>query len=78
MLGRVTLGDRAAGIFYFHPWEIDPDQPRIDSIGSKSLFRHYVNIERVEARLNQLLRDFEWGRMDHVFLDSLTKNAAVV
>ena len=78
MLGRVNSGDREAGIFYFHPWEIDPDQPRIDGIGSKTRFRHYVNIDRMEARLNQLLRDFKWGRMDHVFLDNLTKNAAVV
>jgi polysaccharide deacetylase family protein (PEP-CTERM system associated) len=78
MLGRVNSGDRESGIFYFHPWEIDPDQPRIDGISRKTRFRHYVNIDRMEVRLNQLLRDFKWGRMDQVFLDNLTKNAAVV
>ncbi len=54
--------------FYFHPWEIDADQPRIAGINAKTRFRHYVNIDRMEGRLDQLLRDFKWGRMDQVFL----------
>ncbi len=69
MLRRVNTTDQQAGIFYFHPWEIDTGQPRIPGIGAKTRFRHYVNIDRVEARLNQLLTDFRWGRMDHIFLD---------
>ena len=69
MLQRVNAGDGQAGIFYFHPWEIDSQQPRIEGISAKTRFRHYVNIDRVEARLNQLLTDFRWGRMDHIFLD---------
>ncbi len=77
MLGRINSGERESGIFYFHPWEIDPDQPRIDGISKKTRFRHYINIDRMEVRLNQLLRDFRWGRMDHVFLNKLSKNAAV-
>jgi polysaccharide deacetylase family protein (PEP-CTERM system associated) len=68
MLNRVNRGDQQSGIFYFHPWEIDPGQPRVDGIGAKTRFRHYVNIDRVEGRLNQLLSDFEWGRMDDIFL----------
>jgi polysaccharide deacetylase family protein (PEP-CTERM system associated) len=68
MLNRVNTGDQQSGIFYFHPWEIDPGQPRVDGIGAKTRFRHYVNIDRVEGRLNQLLSDFEWGRMDDIFL----------
>jgi polysaccharide deacetylase family protein (PEP-CTERM system associated) len=74
MLNRVNRGDQQSGIFYFHPWEIDPGQPRVDGIGAKTRFRHYVNIDRVEGRLNQLLSDFEWGRMDEIFLGASAVN----
>jgi polysaccharide deacetylase family protein (PEP-CTERM system associated) len=77
MLQRVNADDGQAGIFYFHPWEIDTQQPRIEGISAKTRFRHYVNIDRVEARLNQLLTDFRWGRMDHIFLDKPLPNAHV-
>ena len=69
MLNRVNTKDKQPGIFYFHPWEIDPQQPRIDGIGHKTRFRHYVNLEKVETRLNRLLTDFRWTRMDRIFLD---------
>jgi polysaccharide deacetylase family protein (PEP-CTERM system associated) len=78
MLSRVNAADRESGIFYFHPWEIDTGQPRIAGISSKTRFRHYVNIGRMEGRLNQLLGDFKWGRMDHIFLNKFTKHDAVV
>ena len=78
MLGRVNAADQEAGIFYFHPWEIDVDQPRIDGISSKTRFRHYVNIDRMEAKLNQLLSDFKWGRMDQIFLNQPVESAALV
>ena len=68
MLRRVNHGDRLIAVFYFHPWEIDPEQPRISGISSRTRFRHYVNIHRMEARLHRLLGDFRWGRMDHLFL----------
>ena len=68
MLRRVNHVDQLAAVFYFHPWEIDADQPRISGISAKTRFRHYVNIHRMEARLNRLLGDFQWGRMDHLFL----------
>jgi polysaccharide deacetylase family protein (PEP-CTERM system associated) len=68
MLRRVNAVDGQAAVFYFHPWEIDVDQPRVHGIGAKTRFRHYVNIERMEARLKQLLDDFAWGRMDAIFL----------
>ena len=68
MLKRVNREDREAAIFYFHPWEIDPGQPRIPGIDAKTRFRHYVNLDRNEAKLRQLLQDFRWGRMDHIFL----------
>ena len=78
MLGRVNGHDREAGIFYFHPWEIDTGQPRIAGISRKTRFRHYVNIDRMQGRLNQLLEDFKWGRMDHIFLDRFPKHVAIV
>jgi len=64
---RVNRLDRQPGIFYFHPWEIDPEQPRI-AAQFKSRFRHYLNLSRMEGRLRRLLADFQWGRLDEVFL----------
>lgn len=64
---RVNRVDRRPAIFYFHPWEIDPQQPRVQGIGMKARFRHYVNLDRTEHRLRHLLRDFRWDRMDRVF-----------
>jgi polysaccharide deacetylase family protein (PEP-CTERM system associated) len=66
-LRRVNGRDRQPGIFYFHPWELDPGQPRIDGASLRSRFRHYVNLDTMEGRLRRLLRDFRWGRMDEVF-----------
>lgn len=77
MLDRVNTLDRQAGIFYFHPWEIDVAQPRVKGISSKTRFRHYVNISRMEDRLTQLLTDFKWGRMDEVFRGSIAGGADV-
>jgi polysaccharide deacetylase family protein (PEP-CTERM system associated) len=68
MLKRINQVDRESAIFYFHPWEIDVDQPRVAGIDAKTRFRHYVNIPRMESRLQCLLDDFRWGRMDQIFL----------
>ncbi|MEO5698275.1 MAG: XrtA system polysaccharide deacetylase [Burkholderiaceae bacterium] len=68
MLRRVNASDVQAAVFYFHPWEIDVDQPRVAGIDAKTRFRHYLNIGRMEARLERLLSDFRWGRMDEIFL----------
>lgn len=68
MLQRVNRVDGQPAIFYFHPWEIDVGQPRIAGISRKTRFRHYVNIPRMEGRLQHLLADFHWGRMDSIFL----------
>lgn len=71
MIERINRVDQLPAVFYFHPWEIDPKQPRIAGISAKTRFRHYVNIDRMEQRLNRLLTDFEWGRMDELFLEPL-------
>ena len=68
MLRRVHARDGQAAVFYFHPWEIDPGQPRIAGIDAKTRFRHYLNLERMEQRLGRLLADFRWDRMDRLFL----------
>jgi len=68
MLRRVNGQDRQSAMFYFHPWEIDPGQPRIPGINAKTRFRHYVNLEKMQAKLDRLLGDFAWGRIDQVFI----------
>lgn len=67
LLNRVNRIDRKPCIFYFHPWEIDPGQPRQEWASFKTRFRHYVNLDRTEARLRTLMSDFEWDRIDRVF-----------
>jgi polysaccharide deacetylase family protein (PEP-CTERM system associated) len=67
---RVNRVDQRPAIFYFHPWEIDPHQPRIAGVALKTRFRHYLNLHRTEERLAQLLSDFHWDRVDRVFLPS--------
>lgn len=65
---RVNETDGRPCVFYFHPWEIDPGQPRPSGLGLKTRFRHYVNLSRMEPRIRGLLRDFSWDRMDKIFL----------
>lgn len=67
-LQRVNSVDKQPAIFYFHPWEIDPGQPRQTGISPKTRFRHYLNLGKMEKRLGALTRHFNWGRMDQIFL----------
>ncbi len=69
-MGRVNRHDGQSCVFYFHPWEIDPDQPRQAGINLKTRVRHYTNLSRTENRLRRLMEDFRWGRMDQIFLDA--------
>lgn len=64
---HVNRSDGRPAIFYFHPWEIDPDQPRVREATAKTRFRHYVNLARTHSRIDRLLGDFAWGRADQVF-----------
>jgi polysaccharide deacetylase family protein (PEP-CTERM system associated) len=59
-------------IFYMHPWEIDPRQPRQRHAPWRSRLRHYLNLGRTEPRLRRLLRDFAWARLDELFLSEGT------
>lgn len=67
LIRHVNRIDRQPCIFYCHPWEFDPGQPRQENIDIKTRFRHYVNLSRTSLRFSSLLRDFQWGRMDQVF-----------
>ena len=64
------LENKHTCIFYFHPWEIDPEQPYQKQAPLKSKFRHYTNLHIMESKLRRALKDFNWGRMDEVFLVS--------
>lgn len=69
MMAKVNRDDRQSSLFYFHPWEIDTQQPRPEGLGAKARFRHYINIDRMERRIEALARDFAWDRMDRIFLN---------
>jgi polysaccharide deacetylase family protein (PEP-CTERM system associated) len=64
-IGRINRTERRAAIFYLHPWEIDPDQPRLP-VARMSRFRHYRNLHRAESRLKQLLNDFRFAPMNAI------------
>ena len=66
-LSRINSSNRPF-IFYMHPWEIDPGQPRIDA-GLVSSFRHYNNLDRFEGRLRRLMHDFRFGKVQDVLGD---------
>ena len=68
--------DNRPFIFYLHPWEIDPDQPRVKT-NLLSHFRHYNNLDKCESRLELLLQDFEFNtvfdvlKQQNLILDEL-------
>ena len=70
---RVNSRDGVPCVFYLHPWEIDPGQPRQYNASLKSRFRHYTNLHRTEDRLRRVLRDFSWGRIDQAFSNELER-----
>lgn len=65
-IGRVNAAEALPVTFYFHPWEIDPGQPRVPGAPLRSRLRHYTNLGRMEGKLRRLLRDFAWDRVDSV------------
>ena len=75
-LRRVNRAEHQPGIFYFHPWELDPAQPRIAGCGFKSRIRHYTNLHRMRPRLWRLLREFQWDRMDRVYAGCIEQTGA--
>ena len=76
-LRRFHEAEDAPAIFYFHPWEIDPAQPRVAAAPRMARFRHAVNLGAMEARLARLVRDFAWDRVDHAFAHVLGAPSAI-
>jgi polysaccharide deacetylase family protein (PEP-CTERM system associated) len=66
-IDRVNRCDRRPCMFYFHPWEIDPDQPEVPSASARARFRHTVNLSRMQGKLKRLLTQFSWRRIDAAF-----------
>ena len=66
-LNRVNRNEQRPTVFYFHPWEIDPGQPRVPGVSLRNRTRHYLNLKRMAPRVGRLLRDFRFDRMDRVF-----------
>jgi polysaccharide deacetylase family protein (PEP-CTERM system associated) len=70
MLRRIQAKQGTPTMFYFHPWELDPEQPRIAGVNARAKFRHYLNLDKMQPRLAVLLKAFRWDRMDRVFATS--------
>jgi polysaccharide deacetylase family protein (PEP-CTERM system associated) len=62
---RLNAQEHRPAVFYLHPWEIDPDQPRLNG-RALSRFRHYRNLELTEGRLRRLLKEFRFGTVSDV------------
>lgn len=61
---QVNRREGRPAVFYFHPWEIDPGQPRVADAPLKSRLRHYTKLDGMAGKLRQLIGEFRWGRMD--------------
>jgi polysaccharide deacetylase family protein (PEP-CTERM system associated) len=64
-IAHLNRSEARPAIFYLHPWEIDPDQPRLEA-GALGRFRHYRNLDKTEARLTRLLSEFRFGSLADV------------
>lgn len=63
---QVNREEQRPAVFYFHPWEIDPEQPRVADAPMRSKLRHYTNLGAMAGKLRQLIGEFRWGRMDEL------------
>jgi polysaccharide deacetylase family protein (PEP-CTERM system associated) len=72
-LKRINEKESKPFIFYLHPWEIDPDQPRIGGAGLRSTLRHYVNLNKTENRFKMLLKDFQFSSIKEMLLNAIDR-----
>jgi len=63
---QVNNDAQRPAIIYFHPWEIDPDQPRVKNAPLKSKLRHYSRLGAMAGKLKRLAGDFQWARLDAI------------
>jgi hypothetical protein len=75
-IARINGREGRPAIFYLHPWEIDPGQPRLKG-SALSRVRHYRNLDKTDERLRRLLGDFAFGPMTKVLAGLWTRPAAV-
>ncbi len=61
---QVNRREERPAVFYFHPWEIDPEQPRVANAPMRSKLRHYTGLQKMAGKLGELVHEFRWGRMD--------------
>ena len=73
---RQVNAEGQSAVFYFHPWEVDPGQPRVPGAPLKSRLRHYTKLDAMAGKLSRVLADFRWDRMDRVYLDLALARAA--
>lgn len=69
-IAKVNREEGQSAVFYFHPWEVDAEQPRVEGAPLRSRLRHYTNLSRMYGKLARLADDFKWDRMDALFLPS--------
>ena len=65
-IGRVNEGEGRPAVFYFHPWEVDPEQPRVAAAPLRSRLRHYSRLSAMRPKLLKILKARRWGRTDEV------------
>jgi polysaccharide deacetylase family protein (PEP-CTERM system associated) len=71
-LSQINDLEQRPFIFYIHPWEFDPEQPRVKNASMKSRFRHYLNLDKTAGRFTQLVQDFNFATIDQVLCRRLT------
>lgn len=71
---RASLGNTQSRLFYLHPWEIDPDQPRFDNASWFSRFRHYTNLDKCYGRLENLIEDFDFSTISQCILNEPSRS----
>jgi polysaccharide deacetylase family protein (PEP-CTERM system associated) len=78
LLYQKRIRNQKPFVFYLHPWEIDPEQPKFKNVGLLSRFRHYNNLGRCENRLKKLLKEFAFGTMNEYVNSIVFKNENTV
>jgi polysaccharide deacetylase family protein (PEP-CTERM system associated) len=71
-LKKINQAEGKPFVFYVHPWELDPQQPRIRNAGIKSRFRHYINLDKTEDRLKDLIKTFQFAPLKKVLGENLS------
>ena len=72
-INRFLKEEKQPYSFYFHPWEIDAEQPKVEGAPLKSRIRHYINLSRMEGKIIRLLNDYRWDTMRNVYLNQGSK-----